>query len=216
MEKQAKLFKLLNGVNVNKYVDKKQSLSYLKWMEGFRILHNYVEAVEYRVIDSEGYQYFDSPLGIYVKTEVSVWFEGEKITKSFTLPVLDFSNNPMYSTEGKVIRFKKEIDRPIANMFDINSTIQRCYIKTIAMLGLGSYIYSGFEQPETENMIDAKVIDGKQQEQERKNKIWADFNSLLKKNKIEIEEYLTKNKIDKKNKTELMIFCEKTLKNGVK
>jgi hypothetical protein len=101
-------------------------------------------------------------------------------------------------------------------MFDVNSTIMRCFVKNIAMFGLGLYIYEGMKAPETENMIDAKVIDGKQQEQERKNKIWADFNSLLKKNKIEIEEYLTKNKIDKKNKTELMIFCEKTLKNGVK
>lgn len=207
--KQSELFKLLNGVNVNDYLEEKQGLSYLKWMEAFRILQNYVDEVNYKVIETdEGFQYWDTPLGLVVKTEVSVIYKGDEITKTFSLPVLDFKNNQMFSNPGKMIKFNKEIDKPIATLFDINTTIQRCYVKTIAMLGLGSYVYSGFKKPETDCEVSAKVIDKETLEKERikqKNKeLWTKFNSILKEKDVNLDEFLEYKSIKKTEKDKLI------------
>lgn len=211
--KQSELFKLLNGINVNAYIEEKQGLSYLKWMEAFRILHNYVDAVNYKIIETEeGLQYWDTPLGIIVKTEVSVIYKNEKIIKQFSLPVLDFKNNPMYSTEGKVIRFNKEIDRPVASVFDINTSIQRCYVKTISMLGLGSYIYSGYDKPETDNEVDAKIVDKATKEKQDNNKLWKDFKEKVESEGKTTDDILKENKLTIKDKDKLLVFVKEYMK----
>lgn len=198
------LFNKLNSINVNVYTQEKQGLTYLNWGSAFRILEQHVDSLEYRVLEDNGMPFWDTPLGIFVKTEMTV--NGE--TKSMVLPVLDFKNNPMYSTPGKVVRFGKEQDRAVATAFDVNSSIMRCFVKNIAMFGLGLYIYEGFKAPETSQEVSAKVVDSKTLEQEKKKQLWADFNKVLKSKGIVVDDFLSHFNIDKKDKEGLLFFVE--------
>ena len=65
--------------------------------------------------------------------EVAVTVQG--LTLSQIHPVLDGKNRPIFE--------------PTA--FDINTSIQRCLVKAIALHGLGLYIYAGEDLPEGES-----------------------------------------------------------------
>src|SRR5580765_2686966 len=67
--------------------------------------------------------------GYFVEVEVTV--EGVRLSQIH--PVLDARNKP--------------IEMPSA--FDINTSIQRCLVKAIALHGLGLYIYAGEDLPES-------------------------------------------------------------------
>jgi hypothetical protein len=69
-------------------------------------------------------------LGYFVEVAVTV----QGVTLSQIHPVLDQRNQP--------------IAEPSA--FDINTSIQRCLVKAIALHGLGLYIYAGEDLPGTE------------------------------------------------------------------
>lgn len=202
------LYNRLNSVNVNVYTQEKNKLTYLNWASAFRVLEQHVSTLEYRIVENnDGFPYWDTPLGVFVKTEMTV----DGITKGMTLPVMDFTNAPMYSTPGKVIRFKKEVDRPVASSFDVNSSIMRCYVKNIAAFGLGNYIYEGMKAPETSNEVSAKVVDAEALEKARKVKLWNDFTKTMKKHDIVAKEFLEFNNIDMKDKEGLMYFVEDIL-----
>ena len=62
--------------------------------------------------------------------EVAVTVQG--ITLSQIHPVLDSRNRPLTAP----------------NAFDINTSIQRCLVKAIALHGLGLYIYAGEDLPQ--------------------------------------------------------------------
>jgi hypothetical protein len=53
-------------------------------------------------------------------------------TQTEVFPVLNHSNKPVQNP----------------NAFDVNTALQRCLVKAIAMLGLGLYIYAGEDLPE--------------------------------------------------------------------
>lgn len=205
------LFEKLNSINVNFYTHEKEGLTYLNWASAVRIIQQHTDDFSYKFIDNEdGLPFFDSPIGIFVKTEITI----EGVTKSMTLPVLDFKNNPMYSTEGKIIRFKKEIDRPVASCFDINSAQMRCLVKNLAMFGLGLYIYEGFKSPEAADIKDAKIISKEKIELEKKKKLWGDFNESLKDNDVDVEGFLKFNKIKMTEKAKLMVFVQEFLSDN--
>src|SRR5207248_5664492 len=62
--------------------------------------------------------------------EVAVTVQG--VTLSQIHPVLDGKNRPLFEPSA----------------FDINSSIQRCLVKAIALHGLGLYVYAGEDLPD--------------------------------------------------------------------
>ncbi|WP_019469749.1 DUF1071 domain-containing protein [Staphylococcus cohnii] len=133
------LFNQLNSKNVNDHVEKKQGLSYLAWsyahQELMKIDPNYEMKIhEYPHPDVTNEQYFvpylASPEGYSVT--VSITLKG--LTKTETLPVLDFKN--------KSVPYKQ------ADMFQINKTYKRAFVKCAALLGIGLYLYHGEDEPE--------------------------------------------------------------------
>ncbi|MGW7908945.1 Sak single strand annealing protein [Staphylococcus pseudoxylosus] len=133
------LFNQLNSMDVNDHVEKKQGLSYLAWsyahQELMKIDPNYEMKIhEYPHPDVANEQYFvpylASPEGYSVT--VSITLKG--LTKTETLPVLDFKN--------KSVPFKQ------ADMFQINKTYKRAFVKAAALHGIGLYLYHGEEAPE--------------------------------------------------------------------
>ena len=77
----------------------------------------------------DGMPFMSTQFGVFVEVAVTV----EGITHSQIHPVLNNQNKP--------------IDSP--NSFQINTSIQRCLVKAIALHGLGLYIYSGEDLPES-------------------------------------------------------------------
>ncbi|MGP0637738.1 Sak single strand annealing protein [Staphylococcus xylosus] len=133
------LFEQLNQLNVNEHVDKKNGLSYLSWsyahQELKKIDPNYtVKVHEYPHPEITTEQYFvpylATPEGYSVT--VSITIKGQ--TETETLPVLDFKN--------KAVPYKQ------VDMFQINKTYKRCFVKAAALHGLGLYIYNGDVMPE--------------------------------------------------------------------
>lgn len=133
------LFEQLNQLNVNEHVDKKNGLSYLSWSYAHQELKkvdpNYtVKVHEYPHPEITTEQYFvpylATPEGYSVT--VSITIKGQ--TETETLPVLDFKN--------KAVPYKQ------ADMFQINKTYKRCFVKAAALHGLGLYIYNGDVMPE--------------------------------------------------------------------
>lgn len=133
------LFEQLNQLNVNEHVDKKNGLSYLSWSYAHQELKkvdpNYtVKIHEYPHPEVSNEQYFvpylATPEGYSVT--VSITIKGQ--TETETLPVLDFKN--------KAVPYKQ------ADMFQINKTYKRCFVKAAALHGLGLYIYNGDVMPE--------------------------------------------------------------------
>lgn len=141
-EKFAELYSL----DVNKYVEKKQGLSYLTWSYAWAEFKKvYPDAVYEVKKDEYGRCYFgDENIGYMVYTTVTAG----GLTYEMWLPVMDNANKSMklnaytYKTKGG----EKTVEA--ISMFDINKAVMRCLVKNLAMFGLGLYIYAGEDLPE--------------------------------------------------------------------
>ncbi|MFD1990059.1 DUF1071 domain-containing protein [Paenibacillus nicotianae] len=127
MSEQINYFNELSKINVNDHVEKKGKFSYLSWAWAVDVLRKKHPTATWEVIRFEGMPFMQTPLGYFVEVAVTV----EGITLSQIHPVLDNQNKP--------------IEKP--NTFQINTSIQRCLVKAIALHGLGLYIYSGEDLP---------------------------------------------------------------------
>lgn len=136
----------LYSLDVSKYVEKKQGLSYLSWSFAWaEFKKNYPDAVYEIKKDEQGRCYFgDEDIGYMVYTSVTAG----GLTYEMWLPVMDGANKSMklkpysYQTRGG----EKNVEA--ISMFDVNKTVMRCLVKNLAMFGLGLYIYAGEDLPE--------------------------------------------------------------------
>lgn len=115
-------FETLAAINVNAHVEKKNGLSYLSWSWALDQL--------LRADPQARWEYQEPRMfGQTMMVFCSVTAFG--ITRSCQLPVMDHRN--------------KCITNPDA--FAVNTAMQRCLVKAIAMHGLGLYIYAGEDLP---------------------------------------------------------------------
>lgn len=121
-------FAALNDINVSEHVEKKGQFSYLSWPFAVAQLRLIDPSATWEVKRFDSLPYLKCDTGYFVEVAVTV----EGITLSQLHPVLDGKNKPIQSP----------------NAFDINSSIQRCLVKAIALHGLGLYIYAGEDLPE--------------------------------------------------------------------
>jgi hypothetical protein len=121
-------FAVLNDINVSDHVEKKGQFSYLSWPFAVAQLRLADPSATWEVKRFDGLPYLKCDTGHFVEVAVTV----EGVTLSQLHPVLDGKNKPIAS--------------PTA--FDINTSIQRCLVKAIALHGLGLYIYAGEDLPE--------------------------------------------------------------------
>ena len=127
------LFEKLNKVDVNKHKKKKGQFDYLSWplaiQELLKVCPNAEwEVHEYQNEDGLTAPYMTTNAGCFVRVSVTC----NEITRSQVHPVTDNRN--------------QTIAQPTAQ--DINTSIQRCLAKAIALHGLGLYIFAGEDLPE--------------------------------------------------------------------
>jgi hypothetical protein len=117
----------LSKINVNEHVERKGQFSYLSWPFAVSQLRQFDPVATWQVLRFDGLPYLNTEAGCFV--EVAVCVKGVSLSQIH--PVLDSKNRPILA--------------PTA--FDINTSIQRCLVKAIALHGLGLYLYSGEDLP---------------------------------------------------------------------
>lgn len=126
------VFEKLDSVDVSKKAEKKGRFTYLSWAwavrELLRIAPDSTWIVHEWGVEGNKQPYMQTQAGCFVKVSLTV----DGITREQVHPVLDNRNQP--------------IKEP--NAFEINTSIQRCLAKAIALHGLGLYIFAGEDLPE--------------------------------------------------------------------
>lgn len=120
-------FTELAKINVSEHVEKKGKFSYLSWVFAVNELRKKHEDATWEVKRFDNKPFLQTELGYFV--EVGVTVNGIELTQIH--PVLNNRNQP--------------IEKP--SPFEINTSIQRCLVKAIALHGLGLYIYAGEDLP---------------------------------------------------------------------
>ena len=125
------VFDKLNEINVNDYTEKKGNFTYLSWAWAVRELLKVSPEATWSIhewgVEGNKQPYMQTQAGCFVQVTVTV----NNVDITQVHPVLDHRN--------------KTVEDPDA--FQINTSIQRCLAKAIALHGLGLYIYAGEDLP---------------------------------------------------------------------
>jgi len=121
-------FEELSKINVNEHTEKKGSLTYLSWAWAVdQLLRRDDNASwEYRWVGDKPYAQIGETIMVFCTVNA---FGKERTAQ---LPVMDHRN--------------KAISNP--NAMEVNTAMQRCLAKAIALHGIGLYIYAGEDLPE--------------------------------------------------------------------
>ena len=118
-------FQKLREINVNDKTEKKNGLTYLSWAWAV----DQLLTADY----SANWEYLEPLLfGETVMVRCAVSAFGKTMVAQ--LPVMDYKNKPI----------------PHPDAFAVNTAMQRCLVKAIALHGLGLYIYAGEDLPDGE------------------------------------------------------------------
>ena len=123
-------FARLNQINVSDHLEKKGEFSYLSWPYAVAQLRLADPTALWEVRRFDGLPYLKTETGYFVEVAVTV----QGVTLSQIHPVLDGKNQPIFEPTS----------------FQLNTSLQRCLVKAIALHGLGLYIYAGEDLPDGE------------------------------------------------------------------
>jgi hypothetical protein len=125
-----KTYSELRSINVNEHTEKKGNLTYLSWAWAVdTLLQNDPSATWFYIEPVK----FNETMMVFCRVDAF----GKSMTAQ--LPVMDYKN--------------KAISNPDA--MSVNTAMQRCLAKAIALHGIGLYIYSGEDVPN----IETEVVD---------------------------------------------------------
>jgi hypothetical protein len=130
-------FRKLLSIDVSKYIERKGQFDYLSWPYAVSQLRLADPEATWEVKRFNGLPFLETDLGFFVEVAVTV----QGISLSQVHPVLDGRNRPIVSP----------------TTFDINSSIQRCLVKAIALHGLGLNVYAGEDLPLEQEETNANV-----------------------------------------------------------
>ena len=118
-------WKQLKAVDIKDMIEKKGKFSYISWAMAWSALCDiYPDATMEKHCNEHGFPVFKDENG-WCFTKVTVTVNAKSITEM--LPVLNNFNKPIKNPDS----------------MDINSSLQRCLAKAIALHGLGVHVYSG-------------------------------------------------------------------------
>ena len=128
---QPNYFTELASINVSEHLEKKGQFNYLSWPYAVAKLRSFDDTATWEIKRFNGLPFLPTDYGTFVEVAVTV----RGVTLSQVHPVLDARNKPI----------------PVPSAFDINTSIQRCLVKAIALHGLGLSVYAGEDLPSTES-----------------------------------------------------------------
>jgi hypothetical protein len=130
-------FTELAKINVNQHTEKKGNLTYLSWAWAVdQLLRNDDTASwEYRFHEGRPYVQIGDTCMVFCTVKA---FGKDRTAQ---LPVMDYKNRAIVSP----------------NAMDVNTAMQRCLAKAIALHGIGLYIYAGEDLPDDGNAATASA-----------------------------------------------------------
>ena len=157
----------LSKVDVSEYVEEKMNLSYLSWSRAWWLLQQHYPEAIYSFSQPEKFDDGTQEVGCLITI-------GE-CSRFATLPVMDYKNKAVISPDAR----------------QINDNKQRCFVKAIAMFGLGIDLYRGMsddlpdeekdkaseDKPKpkkTTGDVTAEVIELEVKETDEYTEAWAD------------------------------------------
>ena len=118
-------WKQLKSVEIKDMIEKKGKYSYISWAMAWSALCDiYPDATFEKHCNEQGFPYFKDEQG-WCFTKVTVTVNGKSVTEM--LPVLNNYNKPIKNPDS----------------MDVNTSLQRCLAKAVALHGLGVHVYSG-------------------------------------------------------------------------
>ena len=125
---ETNIYTELASINVNDYVEKKNGLTYLSWAWAVDQLLRRDPAAHWHYESTlDGVPFVN--IGDTAMVFCTVTAFG--INRTAQLPVMDHRNKPI----------------PNPDAFQVNTAMQRCLAKAIALHGIGLYIYAGEDLP---------------------------------------------------------------------
>jgi hypothetical protein len=119
-------YKQLREIDVSKYTEKKNNLTYLSW----------AWAVDQLLLADQKAHWFYSPHQQWGETVmVFCTVVANDIARTAQLPVMDYKNKAILNPDA----------------FAVNTAMQRCLAKAIALHGIGLYIYAGEDVPKSDD-----------------------------------------------------------------
>ena len=182
-------FKTLYDIDVNEFVKKKNSQTFLPWAKAWALVKEIYPDATYNIYERETpdgliINYFTDGRTCWVKTGVTI----NGIEHTEDLPVMDFKNQSILLEN--------------VTSQDVNKAIQRSLTKACARHGLGLYIYEGEDLPES-----AKKAKKEQDEEltNQKNALIELMGTLIDggANKEDIYAIISKHNGGKKNPTSI-------------
>ncbi|MAH47758.1 hypothetical protein CMI37_18195 [Candidatus Pacearchaeota archaeon] len=134
--KKTNYFTELDRVDVTRNIEKKGKFSYLSWAYAVRELKKRHPEATWDVHEWDGIPFIKTECGFFVKVTVHIM----DISMTQVHPVLDHQNKPLTAP----------------NAFHINTSIQRCLAKAIALHGLGIHLYAGEDLPPSPPLDDTQ------------------------------------------------------------
>ena len=127
--KKTNYFTELDRVDVTKHIEKKGKFSYLSWAYAVRELKKRHPEATWVVHEygENAVPFISTECGFFVKVSVIV----NDVEMTQVHPVLNHQNQPIAAP----------------NSFQINTSIQRCLAKAIALHGLGIHLFAGEDLP---------------------------------------------------------------------
>jgi hypothetical protein len=130
-------------------IDKKNGLDYISWSVAYEYMLK--SGLQFD-IDYKNYELKILPNNtVLIQTTIIV----EGISKSMVLPVMDYKNQAVANPDAVLI----------------NKNIQRCFVKNLALFGLGIQLYTGEDLP-NENDITSPATKANQPVN-REGKVWT-------------------------------------------
>jgi len=148
-----KPFETLYHIDLSSKLKSNQGKRYLAWNTAWGELKKLYPSATYEFHEDNGVPFFNSPLGLFVKVSVTI----DDITHTMTRPVYNkaFKSMKIEPYTYEVRAGKKTVAG--ANADDVNDALMRCFVKAIAMHGLGLYVYQDTPFAEAET-LDASQI----------------------------------------------------------
>lgn len=166
-------FEILYNINLSDKIEKRENLSYLSWAHAVKLFKTYFPTGTYSIIKNPqtGLPYFNDPtIGIIVMTEVTI----DGISQCMWLPVMDNKHKTMkeqaYTYQVWDNYSKQYIEKTVnsASMMDINTALQRCLTKNIAVCtGIGLSLYTNEDLNDMDNQQSIQNPVQNQQPQKR-------------------------------------------------
>ena len=136
-KKTTNYFTELVQVDVTRHIEKKGKFSYLSWAYAVRELKKRHPSATWTVHEWDGVPFIKSECGFFVKVTVIV----NDVEMTQVHPVLNHQNQPITAP----------------NSFQINTSIQRCLAKAIALHGLGIHLFAGEDLPPSPPLDDGQA-----------------------------------------------------------